>query len=81
MGGHLRVKAAQKLGLDTAPVLLADEMAAVQIPKYWDGIVKHWQDFTGQKATLEAAPEAHQVRTASTDTEARSPSAAKVASN
>jgi|GEM_PF-5607204 len=56
-------------------------MTEVQIPKYCDGIVKHWQDFTGQKATLEAAPEAHQVRTASTDTEARSPSAAKVASN
>ena len=81
MDGHLRVRAAQKLGLDTASVLLAADMAAAQIPKYCDGIVKHWQDFTGQKATLEAAPEAHQVRTASTDTEARSPSAAKVASN
>jgi len=39
--GYLRVKAAHRLGLDTAPALLADDMAAVQIPKYCDGIVKH----------------------------------------
>jgi ParB-like chromosome segregation protein Spo0J len=44
--GHLRLKATKKLGLTEVPVILADE--------YCDVIIKRWQDFTGQQATLEA---------------------------
>ena len=47
IAGHGRVLAAQKLGMDKVPCI---ELA----PEYVDVIVRRWQDFTGEKATLES---------------------------
>lgn len=42
--GHTRFKAAQKLGLETVPCIIADE------PKYVQTIINRWEEETGGHA-------------------------------
>lgn len=59
IAGHGRVMAAQRLGLPEVPVIAAEthgrHARVMELdPTYMDVIVKRWQAFTGQEATLEA---------------------------
>lgn len=57
--GHLRLKAARKLGITEVPVAAAELTERICYgleldPKYVDVIVQRWQQLTGKKAKLAA---------------------------